>query len=74
MARKKAELEKWPKRDAVVDEDAGQSGTETPRERTDGTRQRGHADDARREDQRSPDLDPDSPHADVDRDDTSSST
>jgi RimJ/RimL family protein N-acetyltransferase len=42
------------------------------RERTEGTRQREHADEARREDQRSPDQDPDSPHADVDRDDTSS--
>lgn len=68
--KKKVEPETWPKRDEVNDEDTRQSSNDDPRERAQEEHQGANNDEARRSGRQSRKADPDSAHADVNRDDT----
>jgi hypothetical protein len=60
MAEQKSDQDVWPKRDDVGDEDGPRRSQDVGKD---------HAQDARRHDRQSKDVDPDSAESSVDRDD-----
>lgn len=69
MAKKTVQPKTWPKRDEVPDEDANQSSNDDPRERAREERTRVDNDVRSRDGSQSKKADPDSAHADINRDD-----